>query len=96
MAMHGPRQVAQNSTTYTLPGSNALTASPCSHSVAFRAAGTRSANPQGDLRLRPGRGSRTLPGRDLGLVLIFRGVAASTEKGQGPSRCRMRSSGPAN
>src|SRR4051794_22142669 len=41
MAMHGPHQVAQNSTTYTLPGSNALTASPWSHSVAF-SAGARS------------------------------------------------------
>src|SRR3954454_4564017 len=34
-AIQGPHQVAQNSTTYTLPGSNPLTSSPWSHLVAF-------------------------------------------------------------
>src|SRR4051794_18757940 len=32
-AMHGPHHVAQNSTTYTLPGSNLATGAPATHLV---------------------------------------------------------------
>src|SRR5262249_51777000 len=31
LAMHGPHQVAQNSTTYTFPGWSAFTSSPLTH-----------------------------------------------------------------
>src|SRR5205085_12699011 len=36
---HGPHQVAQNSTTYTFPFSNALTSVPANHLVAFSGGG---------------------------------------------------------
>src|SRR6185369_16857465 len=35
MSTHGPHHVAQNSTTYTLPGSNDVTSRPASHFVTF-------------------------------------------------------------
>src|SRR5258707_7429960 len=31
ITMHGPHQVAQNSTTYTLSAANSVTSDPCSH-----------------------------------------------------------------
>src|ERR1041385_5695764 len=39
MTTHGPHQVAQNSITYTLPGSNAFSSGPVNHLVAFNGGG---------------------------------------------------------